>query len=71
MVSKLCTADAMLKTKEENKNVLVATATTPVLSWYESCMVETVTPERKVAIVVMFKYQKVLFFCAERIVCIP
>ena len=56
ITSKLFTADAMLKTSEEKKNVFAATpafvSTSNAVVW----IIEAVTAEKNVAIVVMSKY---------------
>ena len=54
----------MLKTSEEKKNVLAATPAFVPTSDAVVCIIEAVTAEKNVAIVVMSKYLDDLDFCA-------
>ena len=61
ITNKLLIADPILKTSEEKRKVFAATPTVVVSSSVVTCSMEAVTPERKVAIVVMSKYLDDLF----------
>ena len=52
MASKLCIADPMLKTREQNQKVFVALFSADGSSSKDICNVVAVTEERNVAIVV-------------------
>ena len=49
----------MLNISDENKSVLTATANRVVVLSYVYCIIATVTPAKKVAIVVMVKLREV------------
>lgn len=55
MTNRLLTAEPMLKTSEEKKNVFASTPTAVPASPAVVCIMDAVTPDRKVATVVMSK----------------
>lgn len=71
MTSRLFIAEAMLKTKELNRNVLTPMATGPLVSSDESWSIEAVTPERNVAMVVKSRYREVFIPCDDEMTGTP
>lgn len=61
MTRRLLTAEPMLKTRDEKKNVFAATPVAVSEADAVTCIIDAVTPDKKVAIVVMSKYLDVLF----------
>jgi len=64
MASKLCMADAVLNTNDENKEVLTTIVNTesPEAAGFTICSIEAVTPDRKVAITVRLAYDSASSF---------
>ena len=56
----------MLSMSERNNKVLTVAASLVAVSWYVYCNTATVTPAKKMAIVVMFMYLHVKSFCLTR-----
>lgn len=71
ITSRLFTADPMLKTREEKRKVLAATPARVSKSGAVVCIIEAVTPESNVAIVVKSTYRDAFVFWASDIFAIP
>lgn len=68
---RLFTAEPILKTRDEKKNVFAATPAAVSTSDTVACIIDAVTPDKNVAMVVISKYRDVLFCCAVPIIEIP
>lgn len=59
ITSKLVTAEQVLKTRDVKNKAFVATSIALLPKPDESCIIDTVTPDRNVAMVVICRYRAV------------